>query len=61
MCSSTRPGGGSAADSISHYAPRVNLIVGIAVAALFAIGAIALGLKFFSSTVHEQEDEKGWD
>lgn len=39
----------------------MNLVIGIAVAALLAIGAIALGLKFFSSSVHEQEDEKGWD
>jgi hypothetical protein len=36
-------------------------IITIAIAALFVIGAIALGLKFFNTSVEEQEDQKGWD
>lgn len=33
----------------------------IAVIALLAIGAIALGVKFFNTSVSEDEDAKGWD
>ena len=38
--------------------------VGIAqalVAAVVILGAIALGLKFFNTSVREGEDQKGWD
>lgn len=39
----------------------MNVVIGIAVAAVVIIGAIALGLKFFNTSVKEQEDEKGWE
>ena len=38
----------------------MRTILTIAGVALLVIGAIALGLKFFSTSVKEQEDEKGW-
>ena len=37
------------------------VIITIAGVALLVIGAIALGLKFFNTSVEEQEHEKGWD
>jgi hypothetical protein len=37
------------------------VIVTIAGGALLLIGAIALGMKFFNTSVKEQEHEKGWD
>ncbi len=37
-----------------------NLIT-IAIIGLMIIGAIALGVKFFSTSVREQEDERNWD
>lgn len=37
------------------------MIITIAGVALLVIGAIALGLKFFNTSVEEQEHEKGWD
>ena len=39
----------------------MNVIITIAIAVLIVIGAIALGLKFFNTSVEEQEHEKGWD
>jgi hypothetical protein len=39
----------------------VGPIITIAVIVVLAIGAIALGVKFFSTSVHEDEDAKGWD
>jgi hypothetical protein len=39
---------------------HVRTIIVIAGVALLTIGAIALGLKFFNTSVKEQEDEKGW-
>jgi hypothetical protein len=38
----------------------MNFVIGIAVAAVFIVGAIALGLKFFNTSVEEEEKEKGW-
>lgn len=38
----------------------MNIVVGIAVAAVLIVGAIALGLKFFNTSVEEEEKEKGW-
>jgi hypothetical protein len=39
----------------------VNIIVFIAVGAVIVVGAVALGMKFFNTSVHEQEDERGWE
>ena len=39
----------------------MNTVIVIAGVVLLAIGAIALGLKFFDTSVQEQEDEKGWE
>lgn len=38
----------------------MNVVIGIAVAALLVIGAIALGMKFFNTSVREEEEHKGW-
>lgn len=38
----------------------MNIVVGIAAAAVFAAIAITLGLKFFNTSVKEEEKEKGW-
>jgi hypothetical protein len=35
-------------------------IVTIAVVAVLAIGAIALGVKFFSTSVREEEEDRDW-
>lgn len=40
---------------------HVNTIVVIAGVALLVIGAMALGLKFFSTSVREEEDDKHGD
>jgi hypothetical protein len=39
----------------------VNMILTIAGVALLVIGAIALGLKFFNTSVEQEEEQKGWD
>jgi hypothetical protein len=39
----------------------VRTLITIALIGLLVIGAIALGVKFFSSSVHDEEDSKGWD
>ena len=39
----------------------MNVILTIAAAAVLVVGAIALGLKFFNTSVEEQEQERGWD
>jgi len=38
----------------------MNVIITIAVIAALTIGAIALGVKFFNTSVDEQEQHKGW-
>lgn len=38
----------------------MNIIITIVVIAALTIGAIALGVKFFNTSVEEQEDQKGW-
>jgi hypothetical protein len=38
----------------------VNTILVIAGVAVLVIGAMALGLKFFNTSVEQEEDEKGW-
>jgi orotate phosphoribosyltransferase len=38
----------------------MNIVVGIAVGAIVIALAIALGLKFFNTSVEEEEKEKGW-
>jgi hypothetical protein len=39
----------------------VRTLITIAGVALLIIGAMALGLKFFNTSVREEEDHKGWD
>lgn len=39
----------------------MRTLITIAIVALLVIGAIALGVKFFNTSVEEQEDEKGKD
>jgi hypothetical protein len=39
----------------------VRTLITIGLIGLLVIGAIALGVKFFSTSVHEEEDSKGWD
>lgn len=39
----------------------MRTVITIAIVALLVIGAIALGVKFFNTSVEEQEDEKGKD
>lgn len=39
----------------------MRTIIFIVVAAVVILGAIALGLKFFNTSVREGEDKKGWD
>jgi hypothetical protein len=39
----------------------VRTLLTIAGVALLIIGAMALGLKFFNTSVREEEDQKGWD
>ena len=39
----------------------MRTLITIAFAAVFVIGAIALGMKFFNTSVEEQEDGKNWD
>ncbi len=41
--------------------PAVGVIVTIAVLGLLTIGAIALGVKFFNTSVDEEEQHKGWN
>ena len=38
----------------------MNIINTIDVIAALTIGAIALGVKFFNTSVDEQDDQKGW-
>lgn len=38
----------------------MRTIIFIVVAAIVVIGAIALGLKFFNTSVSDEEDQKGW-
>jgi hypothetical protein len=39
----------------------VRTLITIAIVAVLVIGAIALGVKFFSTSVREDEDREGWD
>lgn len=39
----------------------MRTLITIAVVVLLVIGAIALGVKFFNTSVREEEDSKGWD
>lgn len=39
----------------------MRTLITIAVIALLVIGAIALGVKFFSTSVREEEDGRGWE
>lgn len=39
----------------------MNAVISIAVGAVLVIGAIALGLKFFNTSVAEEEEQKGWE
>ena len=39
----------------------MRTLLTIAFAAVIIIGAIALGLKFFNTSVREEEDGKDWD
>ena len=40
---------------------RVNTIIVIAGVAVLVIGAMALGLKFFNTSVRDEEDGKNWE
>ena len=39
----------------------MNVFVGIAIAVVFAALAITLGVKFFNTSVKDEEREKGWE
>jgi hypothetical protein len=39
----------------------VRTLITIAIVALLVIGAIALGVKFFNTSVREEEEGKDWD
>lgn len=39
----------------------MSTLITIAVVALLVIGAIALGVKFFNTSVEESEKDKDWD
>jgi hypothetical protein len=39
----------------------VRTLITIGLIGLLVIGAIALGVKFFGTSVHDEEDAKGWD
>jgi hypothetical protein len=39
----------------------MSTLITIAVVALLVIGAIALGVKFFNTSVEDQEKDKNWD
>ena len=39
----------------------MRTLITIALVGLLVIGAIALGVKFFSTSVRDEEDSKGWD
>jgi hypothetical protein len=53
-------------DSLATVRPpskesSVRTLITIAIAAVLVIGAIALGIKFFNTSVSEQEEGKDWD
>ena len=48
-------------DLTSAKENTVRTLLTIAGVALLIIGAMALGLKFFNTSVREEEDQKGWD
>lgn len=39
----------------------MRTLITIAIIGLLVIGAIALGVKFFSTSVQDQENERHWD
>lgn len=39
----------------------MNILVFIIVAAILIVGAVGLGMKFFSTSIKQEEHEKGWD
>lgn len=39
----------------------VNTIIVIAGVAVLVIGAMALGLKFFNTSVSDEEEQRGWE
>ena len=39
----------------------MNIVIFIIVAAVLIVGAVMLGMKFFSTSVKQEEHEKGWD
>ena len=39
----------------------MNILIGIVVAVVVVALAITLGLKFFNTSVSEEEDQKGWE
>lgn len=39
----------------------MRTLLTIAIVGLLVIGAIALGMKFFSTSVREEEEGMGWD
>lgn len=39
----------------------MSTLITIAVVALLVIGAIALGVKFFNTSVEDSEKDKNWD
>jgi hypothetical protein len=38
----------------------MNVVIFIIVAVVIVALAVTLGLKFFNTSVHQEEDEKGW-
>ncbi len=39
----------------------MRTLITIAIIAILAMGAIALGVKFFSTSVREDEERQDWD
>jgi len=39
----------------------MRTLITIAIIAVLVIGAIALGVKFFSTSVRQDEEDRGWD
>jgi len=39
----------------------MKILIFIVVAAILIIGAVTLGMKFFNTSVKQEEHEKGWD
>ena len=39
----------------------MRILVFIVIAAILIVGAVMLGMKFFNTSVSQEEHEKGWD